>query len=472
MKYIAKGVWLDGHLIENYGFECSETFLKILPIEELKGNSDVISLDGFVYPAFIESHAHVKELSNVLSYIDGSSKTFEEIKEFIFKSTKPVYIFNVDFNTFQENNFRELFYYGKDVYMQSKDEHSVFVSKKFLEESHVNVDNLPKDSLGFFKNEFIGIFKDHSIEAVKHLKKVAFTKEHLNKIEEYFLSRGIVSITNFDFDVYGLLKDNPSRLRFLQGIAKDYLKDFIKEGIKTYDGDNNFKWGPLKIFLDGSLGSQTMAMIDDKPFKGLLLMDFEELEEIVRMANEHGISVATHAIGSKAVHIALSVFNRVKYSGVLNRIEHLQFIDEGDLPLLKETPFIPSMQPLHAISDEALYKKFMGNYRFAYAWKTAFSLKDFVIFGSDVPVEDASIFKGLFASINRPFLKEESIPLSVAISAYTEWTGFYNFLDKRGKIKEGYLSDFVVLKCPIKEDNLLTNEVMLTAKGGEIVWEK
>ncbi|MEF3244590.1 MAG: amidohydrolase family protein [Caldisericaceae bacterium] len=472
MKYVAKGIWVDGKILEDYGFECSETFQKFLPIEELKGSSDVISLDGFVYPAFIESHAHIKELSNVLSYIDGSSKTFKEIKEIIFKSTGPVYIFNVDFNNLQESNFRDLFYYDKDVYIQSKDEHSVFVSKKFLEDSKVSIDQIPKDSLGFFKNEFLGIFKDYGIEAVKHLKRVVFTKEHLKKVEEYFLSRGIVSITNFDFDVHSVLKNNPSRLRVLQGIAKDYLKDFMQEGIKTYDGDNNFKWGPLKVFLDGSLGSQTMAMVDNKPFKGLLLMDFEELEEIVHKANEHGISVAAHAIGSKAVHIAISVYNRIKHSGILNRIEHLQFIDENDIVLLKETPFIPSMQPLHAVSDEGLYKKFMGNYKLAYAWKTVVSLKDFAIFGSDVPVEDASIFKGLFASINRSFLKEESIPLSVAINAYTEWAGLYNFLDKRGKIKEGYLSDFVVLKYPIKEDNLLTNEVMLTAKGGEVVWEK
>lgn len=466
MRYIAKGIFKDGKILYDYGFECDQTFKTIAPIKDLAGSA--ISLDGFVYPAFVESHAHIGELSNLLSYIDGREKTFKELKEIILKTSEPVYIFNVDFNTLTGNDFKELSSLPKNIYIKNKDGHSVFVSQKFLKESHINIDNLDKDSLGFVEDEFVGIFKDSAIDAVKHLKKTRFTKEHLKRVEDYFLSRGIVSVTNFDFDIYEILKENTLNIRIIQGIAKSHLKDFIKEGIKTGDGDDNFKWGPLKIFLDGSLGSQTAAMLDEKPFKGLLLMDEKELEEIVKDANENGISVAVHAIGSKAVHVALSVFNRLSYMKVTNRIEHLQFIDERDLKLLKETPFVPSMQPVHAVSDEMLYKRYMGNYRYAYAWNTVFSLKGFLIFGSDAPVEDASVLEGLSASINRPYLQEESIPLLTALKAYTEFGALYNYSDNRGKIEKGFLADFVVLKEPINEDNLLTNEIIATAKDGII----
>jgi len=101
-----------------------------------------------------------------------------------------------------------------------------------------------------------------------------------------------------------------------------------------------------------------------------------------------------------------------------------------------------------------------------------FSLKGFLIFGSDAPVDDASILKGLFASIKRPYLEKERIPLYVALKAYTEWASLYNYSNNKGKIEENFLSDFVVLKKPIIEDNLLANEVLATAKGGEIVWQK
>lgn len=472
MRYISKGIYFNGKMLYDFGFEIElGRFVRILPNEELKGNGNVISLDGFVYPAFIESHAHIGEVHNMLEFINGEGFNENTLWD-VVKKEKRAYIFNVDFNKIPLETFRELFYFDRVIFIQSKDEHSVFVSKKLLEEIGLRVEAIDRDTLGFLNGEFIGIFKDSAISYVKDVVKINPTEESLKKVEDYFLSRGIVSITNFDFYFMKFIKRENSRIRVIQGIKLEALDEMISSQVKTSLGDDDFIYGPVKVFLDGSLGSQTAAMIDCKPFKGILLMDEKAFEEIVRKANTHGIFVAVHAIGSKAVHIALSTFNKLQHLSTLNRIEHLQFIDERDIDLLKATKFIPSMQPIHAISDEYLYKKYMGNFRFAYALNTVYRSKGFIILGSDAPVEDASVLKGIHASINRPFLQEESLPLEIAIKGYTEFGGIYNYAKDRGKIEKGYLGDFVVLKNPIKEDNILENSVILTAKGGNIVWTK
>ncbi|MGB9832118.1 MAG: amidohydrolase [Caldisericum sp.] len=470
MKIKGKGVYSNGKILKDYGIVIEEGYIKeIIPNSEIGTNDNTISVDGFIYPAFIESHAHIGEIANILSHINGENFSFDEIISAI-EDRDVSFIFNVNFNKLSKEQFRHLFNLDKKIYMQSKDEHSVFVSKRFLESTSINCESIDKNSLVFIDNEFIGIFKDNAIGSVKHLKEIKIDESVLVKVEEYFLSRGIVTITNFDFYIKDYLKDR--KIRIVQGIQKDYLDDAILEGIKTGQGNDNFVYGPLKVFLDGSLGSQTAKMKDDYPFKGLLLLEEGAFDEIVKKANENGILVAVHAIGSEAVHIALKVFNKYKGLSKMNRIEHLQFIDQSDLPLLKETPFIPSMQPIHAKGDVDLYKKYMQGFRYAYAFNTVLKSKGFLIFGSDAPVEDASVFYGINAAVKHPLFYEESIPLDKAISAYTDWGGIYNYVPNRGSIEKGKLGDIVILKNEILEDNLLNNEILSVFKGGEIAWTK
>lgn len=470
MNVKGRGVYYKGSILKDYGIKVEEGIIKeILPNSEISDVSSTISVDGFIYPAFIESHAHVGEIANALAHVSGENLSFTDILKEVEKN-ETSFIFNVNFNHITREQFKHLFNLDRNIFMQSKDEHSVFVSKKLLKSHSIDYHTIDRKSLTFLNDEFIGIFKDSAINFVKHIKNIRIDDEVLSKVDEYFLSRGIVTVMNFDFYAKDHLKGR--KIRIVQGIAKDYLDDAIKEGIKTGISSDNSTYGPLKVFLDGSLGSQTAKMLNDTPFAGLLLMDEAEFEEIVRKANANGINVAVHAIGSEAVHVALNVFNKLKNLSVMNRIEHIQFIDKEDLPLLKEAPFIPSMQPIHAKSDVELYKKYMDGYRYAYAFNSVYKAKGVLVFGSDAPVEDASVFKGLESAVRHPLFKEESIPLEVALKAYTEFAGPYNYIPKRGIIENQYIADFIILKKEISLDNLLDNEILAVFKGGEIVWTK
>jgi len=102
-KFISKGIYKDGKILENYGFTVENgVFKDILPNSEISQGIDTISLDGFVYPAFIESHAHIGELLNMLKYINGEMFDDRKLLQAVEKAKHmPVFIFNVDFNKYQ-----------------------------------------------------------------------------------------------------------------------------------------------------------------------------------------------------------------------------------------------------------------------------------------------------------------------------------------------------------------------------------
>ena len=436
--------------------------------------------DGFLYPGFNDAHLHIKEIALLLSSIDATNcKNFNDLKNLIQNSNDEfIYVYNLNFNYLSMDQWKELFNYNKPLFIQSKDEHSVFLNRVAILKNNIEIKEVKGGFLVKDKGKFIGIFKDKAIDLVKSVKERAISKNDIERVERYLLERGITSVTNFDFSVYPLLKEMDEngelRVRVYQGIAKDALKDIIKEGIRTNLCGSKLCFGPVKCFMDGSLGSQTAAMYSVKGFPNSFTMEDMDLKEIIELANRNNIQVAVHAIGDKAVHTVMELFKKFGNKRMRNRIEHLQFINENDLPLLKESTFIASMQPMHAISDAKLVKKLLGNFRYAYAWNTVLNSGKLLAFGSDAPVEDASPLLGIYAANKRlpqnnvPFIPEECISVKQAFDAYTIGSAFASFSENvKGKIENGYLADFVILDRSLFHSNVKDINVVKSIIGGE-----
>ena len=118
-----------------------------------------------------------------------------------------------------------------------------------------------------------------------------------------------------------------------------------------------------------------------------------------------------HAIGDKAVHDTLDVFESVRREeaerGVpaqdrRHRIEHVQIIHPSDAGRLAELDVIASMQPIHATSDRITAVRYWGE-RTAYAYNPRLQLDQGarVAFGSDAPVEPLDPFIGIHAAVTR-----------------------------------------------------------------------
>ena len=97
-------------------------------------------------------------------------------------------------------------------------------------------------------------------------------------------------------------------------LPRNKLSEFRELGLRAGFGDNMLHLGGIKIFADGTLGSQTAAMLDgfegNPDNHGILVLPELEMNETVSAAAELGMNIAIHAIGDHAAHVALNSFER------------------------------------------------------------------------------------------------------------------------------------------------------------------
>ncbi|MDX9727806.1 MAG: amidohydrolase, partial [Bacteroidales bacterium] len=158
-------------------------------------------------------------------------------------------------------------------------------------------------------------------------------------------------------DIGGELTSDPDRLSKYEEMKNKY----------PASGDW-IRFGYLKDFMDGTLGSATAMMFEpfaDEPDKtGLPQMSYEELEARVLAADSRGFQIGIHAIGPKANNWILNAYEKARdVNGVRDsrhRSEHAQILTEEDIPRFSALGVIPSMQPVHCITDKRFAEKRIG----------------------------------------------------------------------------------------------------------------
>ena len=223
----------------------------------------------------------------------------------------------------------------------------------------------------------------------------------------------------------------------------------------------------LKGFMDGSLGSRTAALefaySDDPRNYGIPRYTSDELDALALDRGAAGFQLGFHAIGDRAVDMALEAFNvaltaRMR-AGITTparyRIEHSQVVAPGDFARYAQLGVIASMQPSHLLTDMAWAGRRLGPERstYAYAWKSFLDAGVVLAFGTDYPVEPITPFRGLYAAVTRQniagtqtFHPEQKITFSQAFYAYTQGSAYAEFTEAwKGRLAPGYVADFVVV---------------------------
>ena len=257
--------------------------------------------------------------------------------------------------------------------------------------------------------------------------------------------------------------------------------------------------GGIKIFADGTLGSQTAAMLEgfeDNPTNyGILAVPEEEMNEIVRTAAELGLSIAIHAIGDRAAHVAL---NAIEYAqrylaanadmtpdkaNVRYRLEHVQLITADDLRRMRRLGVIASVQPFHAVADRDIAQRYWGKRaRHAYAYRTMQHMGIPLALGSDAPVELFDPLRIIYAATMRsadatrrpPWLPDQALTIQEALWDYTMGAAYAGAEEQfKGSLAAGKLGDAVVLReniFTVPQDKLGENGVQATILGGKVVY--
>ncbi len=286
--------------------------------------------------------------------------------------------------------------------------------------------------------------------------------------------------------------------RVLLYIRRDTLPQAIRLGIEAGFGDDYLRFAGIKIFMDGALGPKTAAMFDSyegQPGnRGLLTTTDAEIVETVGAAAEGGIGVAIHAIGDRAVHVALDGIEAMLRQRALDekaapvaarrfRLEHVQLATPEDVARMARLGIVASVQPFHAVVDRDAAERSWGQRaRRGYAYNTLRQAGIPLALGSDVPVDTCDPLRILHAAVMRrddrtperaPWLPEQALTVEQALHAYTAGAAYAGGQETRqGMLAPGKLADMVVLSedpFTIPPERLAGAEVAATLVGGEVV---
>lgn len=259
---------------------------------------------------------------------------------------------------------------------------------------------------------------------------------------------------------------------------------------KSYEGDEFFKIGGLKLFGDGSLGSRTAAMF--APYSGteseygILRYEDDDLYLKMEKAAKAGFATTIHAIGDRCTRQVIDATLRLRqtpqYRNLLNRIEHVQSIRIQDIPDLKRSGLFASLQPVHIANDiPMIHKNWKHIQEEAYAFKSMLKAGIPIAFGSDTPIETINPFHGIYSAITRrhqldpsaePFFPDECISAEEAIDAYTMGAAAASRSEMiRGDIQKGYLADLIVLEDyrSLPDEYWLEARSLFTMISGKVV---
>ena len=346
--------------------------------------------------------------------------------------------------------------------------------------------------------EATGILRDNALEIVDRIVPKPSNAEvdaAVRLANAQALSRGVTQVHGCDLDWSALESFRRLRAEGEPGIrfnsyvpAQDWerMAEIVR---REGRGDDWVRWGGVKAFIDGSLGSRTAYMdapyADDPHNHGLVRQSREVLKAWIAGADAAGLQVASHAIGTAANELALDIYAEVAAKNGARdrrfRIEHAQHLNARSIPRFKAQGVIASLQPYHAIDDGRWAERPLGAERLAGSW-AARSLLDAgatVTFGSDWPVAPLDPLTGIEAAVLRRttdgkhpdgFVPAQRVTVAEALHAYTAANAFAGFQEDRlGTIRTGNLDDFVVLSDDIftaDPARIARTEVLRTVVGG------
>ncbi len=387
--------------------------------------------------------------------------------------------------------------------LQSKDHHVLWVNSKALEV--VGISRSTSDPRGGkierdLKGEPIGILKEKACNLVWEKipsPSIEVSRELLKEAQKMANSWGLTGIQNHDdpdaFELFQQLQaEGKLTLRAAFWIPIQDLDSAIAKGLNSGSGNDLVRCGGVKMYADGSLGSQTALMFE--PFEGsdnnlgIEATSQEELTANSIKACRAGMGVAIHAIGDRAVHQSLNAIEksgrqREEGSKLRHRIEHVQLLHPDDVHRFQKLGIIASVQPVHTPADIDIAEKHWGKRsKFAYAFKSLIDSGARVVFGSDAPIETLNPWMGIHAAVTRhrfgekeSWYPEQRVTVAEAVLAYTRWASYASYEENlKGSIEVGKLADMVILSqdiLKIDPEEIPETKVECTILGGKIVFE-
>ncbi|MCW2895444.1 MAG: hypothetical protein QOG28_2016 [Trebonia sp.] len=276
----------------------------------------------------------------------------------------------------------------------------------------------------------------------------------------------------------------------------DGIEIGIDLGLRTGFGDDWLRLGPMKIFTDGSLLGRTAAMSapydgdpgnGDSNNKGYLQADAGHLTQTIIAAHQAGWRVAAHAIGDRAIDLALDAFDAAasKYPrrDARHRIEHFAAARQDQVARAAALGVIPVGQGRFAteIGDGMLAAVGPDRHPWLYRQRSLLDAGVVLPGSSDRPVVTGTPLLGIHDMVNRrtasgaPFNAGEAITAEEALRAYTWGSAYASKAEHvKGSVEAGKLADFTILSedpTAVSPDRIAGLEVIATIVDGEVRYD-
>ena len=254
-----------------------------------------------------------------------------------------------------------------------------------------------------------------------------------------------------------------------------------------------FKVAAVKFVIDGVIESHTAAMLDNyadgSNTRGDLSRDEEGYRKAVAGCAADGWQIYTHAIGDRAVRVALDAYEAGVPRDARPRIEHIETINAKDIARFAQLGVLASMEPIHA--DPAtvdVWSKAIGLERLpnSFAWRAIEKAGGRLVFSSDWPASiSLNPIRGIHNAVNRQtidgkpkggWLPQQRVSVETALRGYTTAAAYASFEEKiKGTIAEGMLADFLILSQDlfrIRPEDIHKSQVDVTVFGGKVIYRR
>jgi len=478
---------------------------------QFKPEATVDAGGKFIYPGFIDAHAHFYEYALELQQANlfGTSSweaVLQRLQAFAGQNREGW----LRGRGWDQNDWKVKEFPAKDaldrmfpdrpVLLTRVDGHAAIANQRALDLAGISAGTKVEGGEVLLKNgQVTGVMVDNAINLVAARIPVptdAEVHKSLMQAQRNCFAMGLTTVDDCGLDyrqvlfmdslqkagllkmrIYAMLSDAPRNYQFL----------FSRGKIKT---DRMHVRG-FKVYADGALGSRGAALLQpyaDRPdWSGFLLSPQSHFDSVASIIYRQDMQMCTHAIGDSGNRTILNIY--AKYLEGKNdrrwRIEHAQVVHPGDFSRFGAYSIVPSVQPTHATSDMYWAGQRLGSAREkgAYAFRQLMQQNGWIPLGTDFPVEDISPFKTFLAAVFRVddkgwpkggYQPENALSRQDALRGMTTWAARSNFEEgEKGMLKKGMLADFIILDkdlMQVKADEVNAIRVLATYVGGEPVY--